>query len=136
MIFIDDIMSEIELEISRVRRTSEMSCLNFTNLISSLINHTTCYIWWDNIMNEIQNYSFICQTDKFISIKNRNDESKWDNNFFVFYYRCDSHATKDFTRFHWIIHDHVIHELYCQKNTKTKYSKQEVISEDEIVFQL
>jgi hypothetical protein len=56
--------------------------------------------------------------------------------FFVFYYRCDSHATKDFTRFHWIIHDHVIHELYCQKNTKTKYSKQEVISEDEIVFQL
>jgi hypothetical protein len=26
-------------------------------------------------MNEIQNYSFICQTDKFISIKNRNDES-------------------------------------------------------------
>jgi hypothetical protein len=36
--------------------------------------------------------------------------------FFVFYYRCDSHATKDFTRFHWIIHDHVIHELYCHKN--------------------
>jgi hypothetical protein len=28
------------------------------------------------IMNEIQNYSFICQIDKFISIKNRNDESK------------------------------------------------------------
>jgi hypothetical protein len=51
MIIIDDIMSEIELEISRVRRTR-------------------------NIMNEIQNYSFICQTDKFISIKNRNDESK------------------------------------------------------------
>jgi hypothetical protein len=25
-------------------------------------------------MNEIQNYSFICQIDKFISIKNRNDE--------------------------------------------------------------
>jgi hypothetical protein len=22
-------------------------------------------------------------------------------------------ATKDFTCFHWIIHDHVIHELYC-----------------------
>jgi hypothetical protein len=64
-------------------------------------------------MNKIQNYSFICQTDKFISIKNRNDESKQDNNFFVFYYPCDSHATKDFTRFHWIIHDHVIHELYC-----------------------
>jgi uncharacterized membrane protein len=20
---------------------------------------------------------------------------------------------KDFTRFHWVIHDHVIHELYC-----------------------
>jgi hypothetical protein len=37
--------------------------------------------------------------------------------FFVFYYRCDSHATKDFTRFHWIIHDHVIHELYCHKNS-------------------
>jgi hypothetical protein len=53
-------------------------------------------------MNEIQNYSFICQTDKFISIKNRNDENKQDNNFFVFYYRCDSH---DFTRFDWIIHD-------------------------------
>jgi hypothetical protein len=34
------------------------------------------------------------------------------NNFFVFYYRCDSQATKDFTRFHWNIHDHVIHELY------------------------
>jgi hypothetical protein len=44
MIIIDDIMSEIELEISRVRRTSEMSCFNFTNLISSMINHTTCYI--------------------------------------------------------------------------------------------
>jgi hypothetical protein len=42
MIIIDDIMSEIVLEISRVRRTSEMSC--FTNLISSMINHTTCYI--------------------------------------------------------------------------------------------
>jgi hypothetical protein len=28
-------------------------------------------------MNEIQNYSFICQTDKFISIKNRNDKSKF-----------------------------------------------------------
>jgi hypothetical protein len=28
-------------------------------------------------MNEIQNYSFICQIDKFISIKNRNDESKY-----------------------------------------------------------
>jgi hypothetical protein len=46
MIIIDDtrIMSEIELEISRVRRTSEMSCFNFTNLISSMINHTMCYI--------------------------------------------------------------------------------------------
>jgi hypothetical protein len=47
MIIIDDIMtimSEIELEISRIRRTSEMSCFNFTNLISSMINHTTCYI--------------------------------------------------------------------------------------------
>jgi hypothetical protein len=44
MIIIDDIMSEIELEISRVRRTSEMSCCNFTNLISMMINHTTCYI--------------------------------------------------------------------------------------------
>jgi hypothetical protein len=44
MIIIDDIMSEIVLEISRVRRTSEMSCFNFTNLISSMINHTTCYI--------------------------------------------------------------------------------------------
>jgi hypothetical protein len=77
MIIIDDIMSEIELEISRVGRTSEMSCFNFTNLISSMINHTTCYIRWDNITNEIQNYSFICQTDKFISIKNRNDESKY-----------------------------------------------------------
>jgi hypothetical protein len=66
------------------------------------------------IMNEIQNFSFICRTDKFISIKNRNDESKQDNNFcFVFYYRCDSYATKDFTRFEWIIHDHMIHELYC-----------------------
>jgi hypothetical protein len=74
IIIIDDIMSEIELEISRVRRMSEMSCFNFTNLISSMINHTTCYIWWDT--NEIQNYSFICQTDKFISIKNRNHESK------------------------------------------------------------
>jgi hypothetical protein len=52
-----------------------MSCFNFTNLISSMINHTTCYIRRDNIMNEIQNYSFIYQTDKFISIKNRNDES-------------------------------------------------------------
>jgi hypothetical protein len=40
-----------------------------------------------------------------------------DNIFFVFYYRCDSHATKDFTRFHWIIHDHVIHELYCRGKT-------------------
>jgi hypothetical protein len=65
-------------------------------------------------MNEIQNYSLICQTDKFISIKNCNDESKQDNTFFVFYYRCDSHATKDFTRFDWLIHDHVMHELYCQ----------------------
>jgi hypothetical protein len=37
-------------------------------------------------MNEIQNYSFICQTDKFISIKNPNDESKQDNNFFVFFF--------------------------------------------------
>jgi hypothetical protein len=63
MIIIDDIVSE-------------MSCFNFTNLISSMINNTTCYIQWDNIMNEIQNYSFICQIDKFISIKNRNDESK------------------------------------------------------------
>jgi hypothetical protein len=36
--------------------------------------------------------------------------------FFVFYYRCDSHETKDFTRFDWIIHDHAIHELYCQNN--------------------
>jgi hypothetical protein len=44
MIIIDDIMSEIVLEISRVRRTREMSCFNFTNLISSMINHTTCYI--------------------------------------------------------------------------------------------
>jgi hypothetical protein len=44
MIIIDDIMSEIELKISRGRRTSEMSCFNFTNLISSMINHTTCYI--------------------------------------------------------------------------------------------
>jgi hypothetical protein len=44
MIIIDDIMSEIELEISRVRRTSEMSCFNFTNLISSMVNHTTYYI--------------------------------------------------------------------------------------------
>jgi hypothetical protein len=50
-------------------------------------------------MNEIQNYSFICQIDKFISIKNRNDESKYENNFFVFYNRCDSHATKDFYAF-------------------------------------
>jgi hypothetical protein len=66
MIIIDDIMSEIELEISRVRRTSEMSCFNFTNLISSMINHTTCYIRWDHIMNEIQ----------IKSIKNRNHESK------------------------------------------------------------
>jgi hypothetical protein len=40
-----------------------------------------------------------------------------DNNFSVFYYRCDSHATKDFTRCHWIIHDHVIHELYCRGKT-------------------
>jgi hypothetical protein len=31
-----------------------------------------------------------------------------------FYYRWDSHATKDLTRFDWIIHDHVIHELYCR----------------------
>jgi hypothetical protein len=23
---------------------------------------------------------------------------------------------RTFTRFHWIIHDHVIHELYCHKN--------------------
>jgi hypothetical protein len=59
-------------------------------------------------MNEIQNFSFICQTDKFISIKNRNDASKHDGNFFVFYYRCDGHATKNFTHF-----DDVIHELYC-----------------------
>jgi hypothetical protein len=36
-------------------------------------------------MNEIQNYSFICQHDKFISIKNRNDESKQDNIFFLFF---------------------------------------------------
>jgi hypothetical protein len=36
--------------------------------------------------------------------------------FLFFYYRCDSHATKDLTRFHWIIHDHVIHELYCHMN--------------------
>jgi hypothetical protein len=36
-------------------------------------------------MNEIQNYSFICQTDKFISIKNRNDESKQDNFFVLFF---------------------------------------------------
>jgi hypothetical protein len=48
MIIIDDIMSEIELEISRV----------------------------EGRVNEIQNYSFICQTDKFISIKNPNHESK------------------------------------------------------------
>jgi hypothetical protein len=38
--------------------------------------------------------------------------------FFVLYYRCDSHATKDFTRFHWIIQDHVIHELYCHEYKK------------------
>jgi hypothetical protein len=25
---------------------------------------------------------------------------------------------RTFTRFHWIIHDHVIHELYCQRNKK------------------
>jgi hypothetical protein len=36
--------------------------------------------------------------------------------FLFFYYRCDIHTTKDFTRFDWIIHDHVIHELYCRKN--------------------
>jgi hypothetical protein len=42
--------------------------------------------------------------------------------FLFFYYRCDSHATKDFTRFHWIIHDHVIHELYCHIST-TVYGK-------------
>jgi hypothetical protein len=36
----------------------------------------------------------------------------------VLYYRCDSHATKDFTRFHWIIQDHVIHELYCHEYKK------------------
>jgi hypothetical protein len=36
-------------------------------------------------MNEIQNYSFICQHDKFISIKNRNDESKQDNIFFLLF---------------------------------------------------
>jgi hypothetical protein len=36
-------------------------------------------------MNEIQNYSFICQTDKFISIKNRNDENKQDNIFVLFF---------------------------------------------------
>jgi hypothetical protein len=36
-------------------------------------------------MNEIQNFSFICRTDKFISIKNPNDESKQDNNFFLFF---------------------------------------------------
>jgi hypothetical protein len=59
-----------------------------------------------------------------MSIKNRNDENKQDNIFFVFYYRCDSHATKDVTRFDWIIHDHVIHELYClnleNKNERLK----------------
>jgi hypothetical protein len=44
MIVVDDIMSEIVLEISLVLRTREMSCFNFTNLISSMINHTTCYI--------------------------------------------------------------------------------------------
>jgi hypothetical protein len=56
------------------------------------------------------------ETDKFISIKNRNDKSKKDNFFFVFYYRYDSHATKYFTRFHWMTHDHVVHELYCHSN--------------------
>jgi hypothetical protein len=45
-----------------------------------------------------------------------------NSNFFAFYYRCDSHATKDFTRFHWIIHDHVIHELYCRKNYTHEFS--------------
>jgi hypothetical protein len=40
--------------------------------------------------------------------------TKVNNNFFVFYYRCDSHTNKDFTRFHWIIHNHVIYKLYCQ----------------------
>jgi hypothetical protein len=50
-------------------------------------------------MNKIQNYSFICQNDKFILIKNRNDECKLENFVFVFYYRCDSHATKDFYAF-------------------------------------
>jgi hypothetical protein len=68
-----------------------------------------------HIMNGIQNYSFICQTDKFISIKNRNDEIII---FLFFIIAVISHATKDLTRFHWIIHDHVIHELYCQRNTK------------------
>jgi hypothetical protein len=80
-------------------------------------------------MNEIQNYSFICQTDKFISIKNRNDESIINKIiiFLFFYYRCDSHATKDFTRFHWIIHDHVIHELYCLKIYFSKYKMFKVL---------
>jgi hypothetical protein len=67
MIIIDDIMSEIELGTSRVRRTSEMSCFNFTNLMSSMINHTMCYIRWDNIPNEWNTKLFIYLTNLFQS---------------------------------------------------------------------
>jgi hypothetical protein len=30
---------------------------------------------------------------------------------------------RTFTRFHWIIHDHVIHELYCQINIKERLQR-------------
>jgi hypothetical protein len=34
--------------------------------------------------------------------------------FFLFFIIAVIAITKNFTRFHWIIHDHVIHELYCR----------------------
>jgi hypothetical protein len=81
-------------------------------------------------MNEIQNYSFICQTDKFISIKNRNDESII-NKIIIFLFFIIAviamQLSKDFTRFHWIIHDHVIHELYCLKIYFSKYKMFKVL---------
>jgi hypothetical protein len=67
-------------------------------------------------MNEIQNYSFICQTDKFISIKNCNDESKQDNIFFFFIIAVIAMQLRNLRVLigSFMIIDHVIHELYCQ----------------------
>jgi hypothetical protein len=37
---------------------------------------------------------------------------------FLFIIAVIAMQLRTFTRFHWIIHDHVIHELYCRKHNK------------------